>query len=50
MPWYDIIWNDEPGGNAEHIAEHGLSHRRGFRRRDLQSTRENDQPQAPAGR
>lgn len=25
MPWYDIIWNDEPGGNVEHIAEHGLT-------------------------
>ena len=25
MPWYDIIWNYEPGGNVEHIAEHGLT-------------------------
>ena len=25
MPWYDIIWNFEPGGNVEHIAEHGLT-------------------------
>jgi uncharacterized DUF497 family protein len=25
MPWYDIIWNHEPGGNVEHIAEHGLT-------------------------
>ena len=25
MPWYDVIWNDEPGGNVEHIAEHGLT-------------------------
>ncbi len=25
MPWYDFIWNDEPGGNVEHIAEHGLT-------------------------
>lgn len=25
MPWYDFVWNDEPGGNVEHIAEHGLS-------------------------
>ena len=25
MPWYDVIWNDEAGGNAEHIAEHGLT-------------------------
>jgi uncharacterized DUF497 family protein len=24
MPWYDIIWNYEPGGNVQHIAEHGL--------------------------
>jgi len=25
MPWFDIIWNEEPGGNVEHIAEHGLT-------------------------
>jgi uncharacterized DUF497 family protein len=25
MPWYDFVWNDEPGGNVEHIAEHGLT-------------------------
>ena len=25
MPWYDIVWNFEPGGNVEHIAENGLS-------------------------
>ncbi len=25
MPWYDVVWNYEPGGNVEHIAEHGLS-------------------------
>ena len=25
MPWYDVIWNHEPGGNVEHIAEHGLT-------------------------
>ncbi len=25
MPWFDVIWNDEPGGNVEHIAEHGLT-------------------------
>ena len=25
MPWYDIIWNYEPGGNADHVAEHGLT-------------------------
>jgi uncharacterized DUF497 family protein len=25
MPWYDIVWNYEPGGNVEHIGEHGLT-------------------------
>jgi uncharacterized DUF497 family protein len=25
MPWYDFIRNDEPGGNVEHIAQHGLT-------------------------
>ena len=25
MPSYDIIWNPEPGGNVEHIAEHDLT-------------------------
>ena len=25
MPWYDIIWNFEPGGNVDHIAQHGLT-------------------------
>ena len=25
MRWYDVIWNDEPGGNVEHVAEHGLT-------------------------
>ncbi len=25
MPYYEFIWNEEPGGNVEHIAEHGLS-------------------------
>lgn len=25
MPWYDFIWDDGPGGNVEHIAEHGLT-------------------------
>ena len=24
-PYYDIIWNPEPGGNVEHIAEHDLT-------------------------
>jgi uncharacterized DUF497 family protein len=23
--WQQIIWNDEPGGNVEHIEEHGLT-------------------------
>ena len=25
MPYYEIIWNEEPGGNVEHIAQHGLT-------------------------
>ena len=25
MPYYEVVWNDEPGGNVEHIAEHGLT-------------------------
>ncbi len=25
MPYYEFIWNDEPGGNIQHIAEHGLT-------------------------
>lgn len=25
MPWYQVIWNYESGGNVEHIADHGLS-------------------------
>ncbi|HJT34206.1 MAG TPA: hypothetical protein VJ783_19320 [Pirellulales bacterium] len=25
MPWYEVVWNYEPGGNVEHIAEHGLT-------------------------
>jgi uncharacterized DUF497 family protein len=25
MPWFDIIWNHEPGGHVEHLAEHGLT-------------------------
>ena len=25
MSYYDVIWNPEPGGNVEHIAEHGLT-------------------------
>ena len=24
MPYYEFIWNEEPGGNVEHIAQHGL--------------------------
>ena len=23
--WQTIIWNDEPGGNVEHMEEHGLT-------------------------
>ena len=25
MPCYEIIWNEEPGGNVAHIAQHGLT-------------------------
>jgi uncharacterized DUF497 family protein len=25
MPYIEFIWNDELGGNVEHIAEHGIS-------------------------
>ena len=25
MSYYQFVWNDEPGGNLEHIAEHGLT-------------------------
>jgi uncharacterized DUF497 family protein len=25
MPWYDIIWDYQPGGNVEHVSEHGLT-------------------------
>lgn len=25
MPWYEVIWNYGPGGNVEHIADHGLT-------------------------
>lgn len=25
MPYYEIIWNEEPDGNVEHIAEHGVT-------------------------
>jgi len=25
MPYFEIIWNEEPDGNIEHIAEHGLT-------------------------
>ncbi|MBI1914027.1 MAG: DUF4258 domain-containing protein [Planctomycetes bacterium] len=23
--WQQIIWNEEPGGNVEHVEEHGLT-------------------------
>jgi uncharacterized DUF497 family protein len=25
VPWFDIIWDFEPGGNVEHVAQHGVS-------------------------
>jgi uncharacterized DUF497 family protein len=25
VPYYDVIWNPEPGGNVEHIAAHNLT-------------------------
>jgi hypothetical protein len=25
VPYFDVIWNSEPGGNVEHIAEHDLT-------------------------
>jgi uncharacterized DUF497 family protein len=25
MPWYDVIWSYEPGGNVEYIAQHGIT-------------------------
>jgi len=25
MPYFEIIWNEEPDGNVAHIAEHGLT-------------------------
>jgi uncharacterized DUF497 family protein len=25
MPWFDIIWDYEPGGNIAHLAEHGVT-------------------------
>ena len=25
MPYYEIIWNEEPGGNVEHIGQHSLT-------------------------
>ena len=24
MAWHHVLWDLEPGGNAEHVAEHGL--------------------------
>ena len=23
--WQQIVWNEEPGGNVEHVEEHGLT-------------------------
>ena len=25
MPYYEVIWNEEPDGNVKHIAENGLT-------------------------
>ena len=25
MRYYDVVWNPEPGGNIDHIAEHDLT-------------------------
>lgn len=25
MPWYEVIWNYEPGGNVDHLADYGLT-------------------------
>lgn len=25
MPYVEFIWNEEPDGNVDHIAEHGIS-------------------------
>jgi hypothetical protein len=25
MAYFEIIWDEEPGGNVEHVAEHGLT-------------------------
>jgi len=25
VPFYEIVWNEEPGGNVEHIAENDLT-------------------------
>ncbi|MCC6580139.1 MAG: BrnT family toxin [Phycisphaeraceae bacterium] len=25
MPWVDILWDDHPDGNVEHIGEHGIT-------------------------
>ena len=25
MPYFEIIWDDGPGGNVEHILEHGIT-------------------------
>mgnify|MGYP001027020819 FL=1 len=25
MPWMDIVWNHEEGGNVDHITDNGLS-------------------------
>lgn len=25
MPYFDLVWNTEPGGNVEHFLEHGIT-------------------------
>ena len=25
MPWQHVLWNDEPGGNVDKVAQHGLT-------------------------
>jgi len=25
MPYYEFIWDDGPGGNVDHLAEHGVT-------------------------
>ncbi len=25
MGWFEFLWSDEPDGNVEHLAQHGLT-------------------------